>query len=294
MAVQTADKSKSIVSKAIASLGDIATLPEVTIKIIDVVEDADSTADDLQEVIKRDPALSAKILRVVNSAFYGLPGQVADVERASLLLGGVAVKNIAVAASLAKMFDGRQYPNLFPAKELWRHSIAVGVAAKRFTEVVGNPAGGDEFFLAGLIHDLGLLVERQVFPEELGEVCRRCNAGEGNFSQLEQEIIGATHQAFGEALTAQWRFPKSLQVAAGYHHSPQNLPDDFRSIGMILQTADILCCQEELGLNLTAKDQEITQDLLDATGASTDQLEEVRGDLAEKLDKAEAAFDAKD
>jgi len=292
MAVQTADESKSVVSKAIASIGDIATLPEVTIKIIDVVEDPDSTPNDLQEVIKRDPALSAKILKVVNSAFYGLPGQVADVERASLLLGGVAVKNIAVAASLAKMFDGRQYPNLFAAKELWRHSIAVGVAAKRFTEVAGNPASGDEFFLAGMIHDLGLLVERQVFPKELGEVCRRCSAGEGNFSQLEQEIIGATHEEFGETLTAQWRFPKNLQVAAGFHHRPHELPDDLRSIGLILQVADRLCCQEKLGLVLTTKDQEITQDLLDATGVSSDQLEEVRGDLAEKIEEAEAAFGA--
>ncbi len=291
MTVQTADASREIVAKAIASISDIATLPEVTIKIIDVVEDAKSTADDLQKVIKSDPALSAKILKVVNSAFYGLPGQVADVERASLLLGGVAVKNIAVAASLAKMYSGRQYANLFPAKDLWRHSIAVGVAAKRFAEVTGHSAAGDEFFLAGLIHDLGLLVERQVFPKELGEVCRRCDVEDGDFHQLEQGIVGATHEDFGEGLTTQWRFPKTLQAAAGFHHRAHDLPDDLRKIGMTLQTADILCCQEKLGLALTAKDQELTQDFLDEIGITSGQLMEIRGELAEKIEEAEAAFD---
>ena len=82
MSVETVDRAKQIVDKAIASIGDIATLPEVTIKIIHIVEDPKSTARDLHEVIKNDPALSIKVLKVVNSAFYGLPGQVASVDRA--------------------------------------------------------------------------------------------------------------------------------------------------------------------------------------------------------------------
>ena len=101
MTVETADKTKMLVDKALSSIGDIATLPEVTIKIIELVEDPKSTARDLHEVIKRDPALSVKVLKVVNSAFYGLPGQVASVDRAIILLGLSAVKNIAIAASIA-------------------------------------------------------------------------------------------------------------------------------------------------------------------------------------------------
>src|SRR3990172_10778492 len=107
MAVETADKAKLIVEKALGNIGDIATLPEVTIKIIEIVEDHKSTARDLHEVIKNDPALSVKVLKVVNSAFYGLPGQVASVDRAIILLGMSAVKNIAIAASIARLFTGK-------------------------------------------------------------------------------------------------------------------------------------------------------------------------------------------
>ena len=108
MSVQTADNTKAVVEKALASVGDIATLPEVTIKIIQIVEDPRSTARDLHDTIKNDPALSVKILKVVNSAFYGLPGQVASVDRAIILLGLSAVKNIAIAASIARLFKGRR------------------------------------------------------------------------------------------------------------------------------------------------------------------------------------------
>ena len=97
--VETVGADQAVVTKALANIGDIATLPEVTVKIIEIVEDPNSTARDLHSVIKNDPALSAKVLKVVNSAFYGLPGQIGSVDRAIVLLGMSAVKNIAVAAT---------------------------------------------------------------------------------------------------------------------------------------------------------------------------------------------------
>src|SRR5262245_339776 len=100
----TEHTANPIVDSAISKIGEIATLPEVTVKIIRIVEDPKTTARDLHDVIKHDPALSAKILKVVNSAFYGLPGQIASVDRAIVLLGLSAIKNISIAMSMARMF----------------------------------------------------------------------------------------------------------------------------------------------------------------------------------------------
>ncbi len=294
MCVQTTEDSGTIIAQALSSVEEIATLPEVTVKIIDTVEDPNSTARDLQEVIKHDPALSMKVLKVVNSAFYGLPGQVADVDRAALLLGGAAVKNIAIAASLVRMFDGRQCPGLFTAKDLWRHSLAVGVAAKRISQAAGNKAAGDEIFLAGLIHDLGLLVGREVFTKELAEVCRRCRENEEDFLELEKELIGVTHPELGEALATKWRFPQHLRAAVGAHHQPEDLSDELRPGGLILRCADILCCQEKLGLDLTAGNQIVSEELLDALGIDEAQLESLRSVLAPELEEAEAVFGSGD
>jgi HD-like signal output (HDOD) protein len=291
MTTQTAD-TKTLVAKTLAAIGEIATLPEVTVKIIEVVEDPKGTARDLHEVIKRDPALASKVLKVVNSAFYGLPGQVANVDRAIVLLGLSAVKNIAIAASISRMFKGGRDADGFSARDLWRHSVAVGVAARKLSRASGDMAGHEEMFLAGLIHDLGLLLERQAFPDKLGEVVRRCNAGEGTFLDLESQVIGATHQDFGEGLTTKWKFPRHLRAAVGFHHNPETLATELQRVGMLIHCADILCCQEDLGFSLTAKDVDFTQELLDTLHLSVEQLVEVRDTMVPELEEAEFLLSA--
>src|ERR687893_1702125 len=121
---------KQYVAEAVKKITAIATLPEVTNKIIATVEDPKASASALHKIVSHDPALVSRILKVVNSAFYGLPGQIGSIERAIVLLGLNAVKNIAVAASLGQLFKGVPICDGFTAKDLWKHCIAVGVTAR--------------------------------------------------------------------------------------------------------------------------------------------------------------------
>jgi HD-like signal output (HDOD) protein len=271
-------------------MGEIGTLPEVTLRIIDAVDDPNATSRELHDVIRHDPALSAKVLKVVNSAFYGLPGQVADMERAVLLLGLSAVKNIAVATSLAQMFSGRRDPDLFAAADLWKHSLAVAVAGKKLAQAAKNRTAADEMFLAGLVHDLGLIVARQTHTSQLAEVCRRCSNDEGGFLQLEQEIIGATHQDLGYALTTNWRFPKQLCACVSGHHNPEALDGERQPMVWILRCADILCCREGLGFDLQTKGDEITDTLLETIGLTADDVAQARDGLEGDVKEAEAVL----
>src|SRR3954471_1672038 len=120
----------SFIAETLKKVSSIATLPEVTVKIVSTVEDPKSTAAALHKIVAHDPALATRILKVVNSAFYGLPGQIGSVERAIVLLGLNAIKNIAVAASLGQLFRGVRLTAEFTAKDLWTHCIAVGVTAR--------------------------------------------------------------------------------------------------------------------------------------------------------------------
>lgn len=283
MSVEVLPESKAVIAKALAAVGEIATLPEFTLKIIETVENPKSTARNLHEIIKRDPALSAKVLKVVNSSFYGLPGQIAGIDRAIVLLGLSAVKNIAIAASIARLFKGQKISEHFDPKELWRHSVAVGVAARLIGKARGESGGLDELFLAGVIHDLGILIERQAFPEKLGEVCDRCAAGEGSFLMLEQSVIGADHQQFGEALTGRWKFPRHLRAVIGFHHSPEQLSPELRKLGDSIHLADVMCCKESLGFSQTAQHEDITEDMLEAVNLSLEELIEVRDQTIEEL-----------
>src|SRR5436305_10465635 len=234
----------------------IATLPEVTTQIIKTVEDPKSTASQLHKIVSHDPALVTRILKVVNSAFYGLPGQISSIDRAIVLLGLNAVKNIAVAASLGQLFRGVKLCQGFTAKDLWTHCIAVGVAAREIARKM-NVAITEEAFLAGMIHDVGMLVSLQVWPENLSHVCEKVKATGGDFCTIEREMNGADHQQLGAALTQLWKFPRPCQLVAGYHHNPTALADDNRLLVTLVHVADTICCQRNHGFNLTALHQKI-------------------------------------
>src|SRR5277367_3584797 len=148
-----ANDPAAMVADALGRLTTIGTLPEVTAQIIKTVEDPKSSAGQLHKIVSHDPALVTRILKVVNSSFYGLPGQIASVERAIVLLGLNAVKNIAVAASLGQLFRGVKLCEGFTAKDLWAHCVAVAVAARDIAKQMKSPMA-EEAFLAGLIHDL--------------------------------------------------------------------------------------------------------------------------------------------
>ncbi len=288
MAVETAESTQKIVDKALSSIGDIATLPEITIKIIEIVEDPKSTARDLHDIIKNDPALSVKVLKVVNSAFYGLPGQIASVDRAIILLGLSAVKNIAIAASIARLFKGGRISKHFSATDLWRHSVAVAVVAHDLAMASPHPVMANEVFVAGMIHDIGTLVERQAFAEKFGQVIDRCMESEQDFLTCEREIIGADHQAFGVGLTTKWKFPRHLRASVGFHHNPEALSAELRNMATLIQIADVLVCQEEIGFYLTSRGAEITDEMIETIGITREQLEEVRTNLPDQLADAEA------
>src|SRR6266581_4704630 len=173
------------VLEAVKKVSSIATLPEVTAKIIATVEDPKSSAAQLHKIVSHDPALVTRIMKVVNSAFYGLPGQICSIERAIVLLGLNAIKNIAVAASLGQLFKGSKLCEGFTARDLWTHCIAVGICAREIAKQMKVPLA-DEAFLAGMIHDVGLLVSLQVMPEKLREVCEVAQKSEKDFCEIER------------------------------------------------------------------------------------------------------------
>ena len=254
------------------------------------MEDPKSTARDLHEVIKNDPALSVKVLKVVNSAFYGLPGQVASVDRAIILLGLSAVKNIAIAASIARLFKGKRISEHFSAADLWRHSVAVAVAARMLGKCSPHPVMPDELFVAGLIHDIGMLVERQSFPDEFSHVINQCTDSDLDFLETEREVIGADHQAFGVGLTTKWKFPRHLRAAVGFHHNPEAVSAELRNMATVIQAADIMACEQQLGFYLTAAGEEVGDDVLDVLAITREQFDAVREELQQQLADAEASL----
>ena len=287
---QTSAETEAIVTAAIQEISHIATLPEVTMKIIKLVEDPDSTAQDLNNVISNDPALGARILKVVNSAFYGLPGQIGSINRAIVLLGLNAVKNIAIAASLAKLFRGGKIAANFDARDLWQNAIASACATRLLAEKVqlGLP---DEAFLSGLIHDIGIMVEIQARRNQFVEILQKLEEDPmKTLRQAEQEVLGATHEQFGQGLCKLWKFPQNFQYVTGFHHRPTELASGQRTLVGLVHVADVITKQLGIGFVAGTTENEVDPALLKELGLTEGQLNEVAEQLPEAIEEASGIF----
>ena len=193
---------------------------------------------------------------------------------------------------MARLFQGGRLSDQFDAKDLWTHSIAVGVTSRLLHQAQGKRAGSEEAFLAGLIHDLGLLIEKQAFAEKLTEVVTKVEREKCDFCETEIAIIGADHQAFGVGLTTKWKFPRHLRAAVGFHHNPQDLSPELRNIATLIHIGDVLCCENQHGFHLTAQGESITDDMLDTLSITHAQLDEIRANLADQITEAEISLGA--
>lgn len=283
-----------IVEEAIRSISHIATLPEITLRIIELVEDPSSTAQDLHTIISNDLALCSRILKVVNSAFYGLPRQIGSINRAIVLLGLNAVKNIAIAASLTKLFRGGELCPGFSARDLWIHSIATATASKLICDELklGLP---DEAFLAGLIHDIGIMVEMQARRDDLIGVFGRLSvdadgAPQADMRETERQVIGADHTMFGSALCESWKFPKSFTYVTRHHHTPLELPSGSRTLAAVVYVADRIAARAGYPFRLDLRSLDIDPAVLAELNMSAEQAEKVRERLPEAYEEVEATF----
>ncbi len=284
------EQRDQVVGAAIREVSHIATLPEVTLRIVELVEDPKSTAQDLHKVINGDPALCSRILKVVNSSFYGLPGQIASINRAIVMLGLNAVKNIAIAASMAKLFRGGELTPTFSARSLWTHSSAVAITSKVVADAL-KLGLSDEAFLGGLIHDIGIMVEMQFDRARLIEVLNRTGADDkgvpmASMLDAETAVFGATHQDFGAGLCEKWKFPKSFATVTGYHHRPLDLPTDTRTLACVVSLADRLAVEAVGGFRHDMMTLEVDGGVLEHLKLSAERLSEIRKTLAEQINAA--------
>ena len=205
----------------------LVSLPEVFMRIREVVSDPSSTVEEATAVIGKDPSLTAKLLKLVNSAFYARtlrvaggvsPGRVDTLSRAVLLLGLNQLSTLAMGVSVLPLF--KDIPaDCLDMGQFWRHAVAVGLLTKLLAVRLGDPSP-ERFFVAGLLHDIGRLVLFKQVPDLAGEAMRLAAQSGGLLLDAERELLGFDHAVLGGMLLRKWRFPESLEQAVWRHHDP--------------------------------------------------------------------------
>jgi len=204
--------------RVIRTIEQIPTLPIISQITMEIAEDESAPMEALAEVVENDQALASKILKIVNSASYGLVGKVSSIGPALVILGTKEVKSIVLGVSVYKFFSSHGTDVLDP-KQFWRHSIICGQAAKllgtRF-----DRSKDDTLFVAGLVHDIGKIVLEQYFHEEFIQIIDCVSSNNATFGKTEKNILGTTHYQIGAKLLQQWNFPKKIIMEVLYHHAP--------------------------------------------------------------------------
>jgi putative nucleotidyltransferase with HDIG domain len=222
------------IEKVLEKIKELPTLPDVVFRVNEVVNNPKTSAVDLEEVISRDQAIAAKVLKMVNSAFYGLPGRVDTLARAIPLLGFSTVRNIVMSVSI---FDTGPIEN-FDMKQFWRHSFGTSVVARAIAVSEGLP-DADSQSLAGLLHDMGKVLLFQYYSKEYEKVASLMERKKTTFIRAERELYLIDHAEVGGALATRWGFPPNITSSIAYHHNPEPAGDliDFVSV---TATANVL------------------------------------------------------
>ena len=222
-------------------------LPMTVHKVMAVTGNPESSAQDLMKAILPDQSMCAAILKIANSAFFGLPGEVSTIEKAVVVLGFDEIRNIVIGKAVFSSFQTLTRNNKDNIKRFWEHSFSCGLAAKILAEHLGYSQS--EFFIAGLIHDIGKLAMLMTFPHDYSPLLELSEPNQSRSVIKENELFSIGHDEIGKRLLRRWLFPEALIIAIGYHHSPQLAPSH-KLFPLIVQMADILsliyCSPENL------------------------------------------------
>jgi HD-like signal output (HDOD) protein len=228
----------------VKSAGSISSLPTIFIRINDAVNNPRSSLADIGRVISEDPGLTARLLRIVNSAFYSFPSKIDTISRAVTIVGTQQLRDLALATSVMKVFKGIP-EDLINMEAFWCHSIGCGITA-RVLASHRREANLERHFVTGMLHDIGRLLLFMNLPKQSRAALMRCQRSEELLYKVEREEIGFDHATVGSALLQAWNLPASLEEVVAFHHAPQKALR-YPIETAIVHVADIITHTMELG-----------------------------------------------
>jgi len=217
---------------------DLPTLPNIVLKVNNLLQDPDTSIKELGKTVETDQAMVTKILRLVNSTFYGFRSKIRNIPHAIIILGFNNVRNALVSVSIIKTFSKENTFEGFEIGDFWRHSVTVAVISKYLSEQTGLDSP-DDCFVAGLLHDVGKLVLSLYFTDLFGQVWKSVKEDRLSFYDAEKKLLPVSHAQIGAHLAKKWQFPVSLIDSISNHHSIKKSVSNLNQL-IIVHTADTI------------------------------------------------------
>ena len=266
---------------------NLPTLPEIVLELHAVLDDELSSDREISGIIERDPALASRLLRVANSAaFFNVGDSIGTVLAAIQRLGVNRVRSICIVLDIVKWSSAN--PGALNHREFWAHSAAVGLAAQYLghESPLCGPVDTSDLYMAGLLHDVGILVLDQFFPERFREVLTVSGDFDLPLWKLEAMVLGMDHGEIGGLLLGSWSLPKAITGLVTHHHHPATAPQQLQDACRLTEAAEILCSTHRMGVSVEGHSGEDAGEVLAALGLGYDEVQAILAETDVIRDKA--------
>ncbi len=254
-------------------------------KVMEICSRTDASPNELNKVISLDPVLTGQVLKLINSSYYSLMNKVTSLTRAITMLGMNTVKNMALSTAIIRSVSGAKKTRALPTKKFWAHSIGTGVCAKMLAKANGVPVMEcEEYFVAGLLHDLGKIP----FGDEYTDVLDRVNEEQRPLIDIEREMLGVDHQVVGKMIAEKWKRNQAMTTAISFHHDVKAAPEEHRVRAAYVGLANMYANILDLGYAGDPFPNEGSANvMLELTGLSWEMFGEIAESVEAEIEKAQ-------
>jgi putative nucleotidyltransferase with HDIG domain len=285
MSAPVPDSRQEKMRELIATIKDLPPVPGVLTQLLNLLSDENTNAKLLEETILQDPTLTAKVLAMANSSYYGYARQLSSVAQAVVVLGYKQVKSLAIGVFTANSLSSDKGP--MDTGGFWLHSLAVSHLAQKIS-LETKRLDDEAAQVAGLLHDLGKLVFNGFLSEQYSQCLRKANDEGMTIVQAENEIIGVDHNLVGQWFAERWNLPEEIVEAIAFHHAPHMADEDVRELVYAVHLSDALVRSAKIGNNGDQMVPKITADTLEVLGLSVEQLRTIHQNLNDEKESIEA------
>jgi len=241
-------KHEELPENLIENIVTLPTIPPVLAELNQAITNPDSSAADIAKIISRDPSTATKVLRLANSAYYGLTNKVATINHAVTMLGFNIIRNLVTTATVFDTSADGDILGLFDREKFWRHSLGAGISARILAkEAFQTERGADDFFICGLLHDLGKIVFGQYLKSPFQQALQASASRHIPLFEAEKQIIGCTHVDVGALLAKRWNLSQQVVSAIAHHHQPLRAPAPFHNHAVVTHIADFIARKKDIG-----------------------------------------------
>ncbi len=270
-----------IKTRILSKLKDVKSFPQFVLETMRKLNDPTSSVSDVSKSLSRDEGLVLRVLKLANSAAYGMTRNISNISEAIALLGYKSVSNIVLAAQVYSTMDKGLSGYALDRGELWRHSLMVAYAARYIAKKTNNVSSEDAY-VGGLLHDIGKIILNDYVRFGYGIIVKMVEEEHISFIDAELKVLGFDHAMVGAILTEKWDLPESYQTVVAYHHKPNELPEDkaeYQPMLDVVSVANSVCLMLGIGLGADGLQNYMFPEPIERLGIGS--IEELMGDLVD-------------